>query len=106
MRLLQRDEKRILISVYITPNFNNNLRGQVKPLTSNRMASGSGIEGGTNGVRDSSDSSGATAMSLKTRVAGVRVNREPPPIPPIPTPSSTRLQDSTTSATPLAERED
>lgn len=78
---------------------------QGKPLASNRMASGSGIEGGTNGVSVSSDSSGPTAMSLKTRVAGVRVKGEPPPIPPIPTPSSTKEQESTTSATPLAEKQ-
>lgn len=66
------------------------------------MASGSGIEGGTNGVSVSSDSSGATATFLKTRVAGVRVKRDPLPIAPSLTPSSTRAQDSTRSATPLA----
>lgn len=75
-------------------------------MASNRMASGSGIEGGTNAVSVSSDWSGATATSLNTRVAGVRVKRAPPPIPPSPAPSSTREQESTTSATPLAEKQE
>lgn len=64
------------------------------------MASGSGIDVGTNGVSVSSDSSEGTGTSLKMRVAGVRVRDVPPPIP-----SSTRVQESTTSATPSAEKQ-
>ncbi|PWA23970.1 hypothetical protein CCH79_00010927 [Gambusia affinis] len=63
------------------------------------MRSGSGTEGGANGVSVSRDSSGPTGTSRRTRVAGVREKREPPPIPPIPTPSSTREQERTTFAT-------
>lgn len=70
-----------------------------KPLTSKMMASGSGTEGGTKGVSNSSDSSAATATSFKTSVAGVRVKEEPMFSSLSPPPSSTRLQSSTTSAT-------
>lgn len=75
-------------------------------MASIRMASGSGTDGGTNGVILSSDSSGATAMSLKTRVAGVRVKKAPTLMPPISTPSSKRVQESTTSTPVLPEKQD
>lgn len=71
-----------------------------------RMASGSGTDGGTNGVSVSSDSSGATATSFKTRVAGVRVKKAPPLIPPSPTPSSTRVQERTTSIATSPEKQE
>lgn len=77
-----------------------------KPLASTRRASGSGTDGGTNEVNVSSDSSGGTATSLRTRVAGVRVKKAPPLIPPIPTPSSTRVQERTMSTLTLPERRD
>lgn len=74
MILLQRIREEVHHRVVLT--LEETLHKEVareKPLASNRRRSGSGMEGGTNGVSSSSDSSGPTATSRKIRVAGVRV---------------------------------
>lgn len=83
----------------------NALKGRKEPLESNTMAFGSGTDGGANGVSASIDSSEATGMSLKIRVAEVRVKGAPSAAPPSPTASFTRVQDRTTSATPAAVKQ-
>lgn len=67
------------------------------------MASGSGTDGGINGVKVSSESSGGTETSRRMRVAGVRL-KAPLPIAAIPAPSSTREQERTMSTLTLPEK--